>query len=337
MNNNYKNDKIDFVITWVDGSDPKWLKEKIKYEKQAGFTNDSRAIRYRDFDLLKYWFRAVETNAPWVHKIYFVTWGHIPKWLNTDNEKLVIVKHSDFIPKQYLPTFNSCAIEMNLHRIKGLSENFVYFNDDMYVLNKTKPTDFFKHGLPCDTAIADAITPTGKDDFHHTYVNNSSVINRHFTIKQAIKKHPFKWFNIKYGARQIFTLFMLSKKSFSVIKSFHMPSSLVKSSFTYLWKNEYSAMDKTCSKKFRSIDGVNPWLVQNLQIANGSFAPRTPKIGKLIALKDNTTEVKKLISLGKNKLICLNDSSEIQDFQKVKNDIRNSFEKRFPNKSSYEV
>ena len=91
--------------------------------------------------------------APWVNHIYFVTWGHIPSWLNTDHPKLTVVKHEDYIPKQYLPTFSSHPIELNMHRIRGLSEQFVYFNDDTFIINKMEPEDFFRNGLPRDYCI----------------------------------------------------------------------------------------------------------------------------------------------------------------------------------------
>ena len=72
---------IDFVILWVDGNDPAWLSEKQKY--QGSVENESNSVnRYRDWGLLPYWFRAVEQFSPWVHKIFFVTWGHIPSFLN---------------------------------------------------------------------------------------------------------------------------------------------------------------------------------------------------------------------------------------------------------------
>ena len=72
---------IDFVIPWVDGSDPAWRKEKYKY---MGIDEpDAGDERYRDMGLLKYWFRAVEAYAPWVNQIHFITWGHLPDWLNT--------------------------------------------------------------------------------------------------------------------------------------------------------------------------------------------------------------------------------------------------------------
>ena len=137
MSENYP---IDFVVTWVDGNDPIWQAEKAKYSPNKNA--DNRNVRFRDWDNMQYWFRAVEKFAPWVNKIHFVTYGHLPKWLNTDNPKLNIVKHSDFIPKEYLPTFSSHSIELNLHRIEGLAERFVYFNDDMFltILSKKSPT-----------------------------------------------------------------------------------------------------------------------------------------------------------------------------------------------------
>ena len=77
------NEPIDFVIAWVDGNDQKWKREKEWYARRDAKQSlcDNREERYRDWDNLQYWFRGVEKNAPWVHKIYFVTCGHLPKWL----------------------------------------------------------------------------------------------------------------------------------------------------------------------------------------------------------------------------------------------------------------
>ena len=85
----------------------------------------------------------VERHAPWVNNIYLITNGQRPKWLNVNHPKLKWVRHEEFIPEEYLPTFNSSAIEMNIHRIDGLSENFVLFNDDMYLIQDVKYSDFF--------------------------------------------------------------------------------------------------------------------------------------------------------------------------------------------------
>ena len=107
-----KQTQIDFVVTWVDDRDLEWRKERAKYSGDRG--TDNRDERYRDWDLLRYWFRGVEKYAPWVRKIHFVTWGHLPAWLDTSNPKLHIVKHEDYISKEYLPFRQS--ISQNNHR-----------------------------------------------------------------------------------------------------------------------------------------------------------------------------------------------------------------------------
>ena len=117
---------IDFVVTWLDSSDPNWQKSLAEYSPNT--KGDKGKARFRDMRLFHYWFRAVEMYAPWVHKVFLITNGKYPDWINKDNPKLVLVKHEDYMPKECLPTFNSCAIELHMHKIKGLSEHFVYFN-----------------------------------------------------------------------------------------------------------------------------------------------------------------------------------------------------------------
>ena len=125
---------IDIVLPWVDGSDKAWQKCKAEYLNEP--LADAREERFRDWGVLKYVFRSIETNLPWARTVHFVTWGHIPKWLNCAHPKLKIVRHEDFIPQEYLPTFSSHPIELNLHRISELESKFVYFNDDMFILHK---------------------------------------------------------------------------------------------------------------------------------------------------------------------------------------------------------
>ena len=99
-------EKIDFVVTWVDSDDPKWQQEKEKYSPEKSFSAsvDNRKERYRDMGTLKYFFRAIDKYAPWVNKVYFVTCGQKPQWLNENCEKLVLVNHSDYMPEEYLFT-----------------------------------------------------------------------------------------------------------------------------------------------------------------------------------------------------------------------------------------
>ena len=100
--------KIDFVVTWLDPSDPEWQKQYELYKDAKG---DKSKARFREMNIFRYWFRAVEKYAPWVNKVFLITNGKFPDWINKDNPKLVLVKHEDYIPAEYLPTFNSCTIE----------------------------------------------------------------------------------------------------------------------------------------------------------------------------------------------------------------------------------
>src|SRR5699024_4961874 len=189
----------------VDGNDPEWQKEKMLYDESN--KGDKRNIRFRDWDNLQYWFRGVEKYANWVNKIHFVTWGHVPEWLNTEHPKLNVVKHEEYIPERYLPTFSARPIEINLHRIPGLSEKFVYFNDYMFLLNKLTPEDFFIKGKPCDTAALDIAVK--RDEVHATSVFNSLlIINKHFNKKDSIKNNFGKWYNFKNGYPAIKTLLL---------------------------------------------------------------------------------------------------------------------------------
>lgn len=166
---------IDFAITWVDGADPEWRSERAKCSPASD--EDGSERRYRDWDLLRYWFRGVEKFAPWVRKIHFITWGHLPEWLNTENPKLHIVKHEDYIPNEFLPTFNSCTIELYLDRIEGLAEHFVYFNDDVFLTAQAKPEMFFSDGKPCDMLALQPIV-ANKDNpvMPYIYLNTSMVL-----------------------------------------------------------------------------------------------------------------------------------------------------------------
>ena len=172
--------KIDFVVTWVDGNDPEWRKQKNEYSPKK--TEEADACRYRDMDIFNYWFRAVETYAPWVNKVYLVTWGHLPTWLNTNHPKLVVVKHEDYIPEEYRPTFSSRPIELNFHRIQGLSEHFVTFNDDTIINAPITPEFFFKKGLPCDFLNIEGLyVSEHRETFAHARVNNTWMLNNKFS------------------------------------------------------------------------------------------------------------------------------------------------------------
>ena len=136
--------KIDIVYTWVDNT-PEFLRELQTY--QTDFTPESH---YRDNDELKYSLRSVELFAPWVNHIYIVLKdGQFIPWLDKNNSRITIIYHSQIIPSKYLPTFNSIVIESFLHHIPGLSEYYLYINDDILFWNPILPSDFFTPSGKC--------------------------------------------------------------------------------------------------------------------------------------------------------------------------------------------
>ncbi|MBQ7982185.1 MAG: Stealth CR1 domain-containing protein [Clostridia bacterium] len=193
---------IDFVVLWVDGADPVWREKRAYWAAQVcgvqktDADNGHAENRFRDWDLMRYWFRGAEKFAPWVNRIWFVTDGQRPVWLNTDHPKLRVISHAEYLPADCLPTFNSNAIELGLHRIPDLSEHFVLFNDDMFLCAPTAPEDFFRDGKPCDAALMDAVTaPDPGDCLPHMLINNFAVINRQFSKRQVLREHFGKFFH----------------------------------------------------------------------------------------------------------------------------------------------
>lgn len=330
---NMMNLDIDFVIIWVDGQDEKWLSEKRQYspEKEA----DNREVRFRDWGNLRYWFRGVEKYAPFVRKIFFVTWGHIPSWLDTSNPKLEIVNHRDYIPSEYLPTFNSHTIELNLHRIKGLSEHFVYFNDDVFVVSPTKPEDYFKNGLPLDIFALNTVS-FGKDSVGHIIGSNMSVINENFKKKACFKQNLRKYLSPKYGKHLVRTMLLYKWHYFQGFYNNHLASNFLKSTFEEVWEKEPDILDQTCSCKFRSPTNVNQWLMKYWQLVKGSFAPMSAKAGKYFRARDNNDGLKSDVLFHKYKFICINDNEKLADFEKTKEEIIQMFEAILPEKSGFE-
>ena len=127
----------------------------------------------------------MERALPWIRKVHFVTWGHLPPWLNTEHPKLHIVRHDEFIPRAYLPTFSSSAIMLNIHRIPGLAEQFILSNDDFFYLDETAPEEYFQNGLPCDQLHIKPITEVCTDNFGYILWNNISCLNEHFDLRST--------------------------------------------------------------------------------------------------------------------------------------------------------
>lgn len=324
---------IDFVLLWVDGDDPAWQQE-FRAAKHAAH-EDASPIRYRDWRNLQYWFRAVERFAPWVRRIHFITWGHLPAWLDTAHPKLHVVRHGDYIPAAYLPTFNSNTIELNLHRIEGLAERFVLFNDDTFLLRPCRPGDFFRRGLPCDMARLSIVQPS---PVAHIVFNDLTLINAAHRKNDAVRRHPGKWFSLRYGAGDLLkSLLLMPWSAFPGIYDPHMPQPYLRSRFAQAWELWDAELDASCRNRFRTPTDHSHRLVRYDMLCRGEFMPRSLGDCRTMTPDDTTADaVARTIEAARCRMICLHDSPQIADFERVCERLRTAFDRLLPEKSSYE-
>jgi hypothetical protein len=139
---------VDVVYTWVDGSDPAWAARKAAAEGgvPSGDLNEfsHNESRFLSRDELRYSLRSLDAYAGWVRHVYLVTDQQVPAWLDTSNPRITVVDHRDlFAGRGRLPTFNSHAIESQLHHIRGLSDHYLYLNDDVFFGRPVGPERFF--------------------------------------------------------------------------------------------------------------------------------------------------------------------------------------------------
>ena len=326
---------IDFVITWVDGADRAWLTEKSKYAEIDDV--DVEISRYRDFGTLRYLLRSIEKFASWVRNVFLVTNGQIPEWLSCENPKLKLVKHSEYMPAEYLPTFSSHPIEWNFHRIKGLSEHFVYFNDDLILTNYVKPSDFFRNGLPLDTFGLGMVEPV--QFFSHIQFNHMVLLNSRFNFRSVLKTHRKKLLSLKNGKAAVRSLLLSKKQVFYGMYDTHLTMAFNKSMFEKVWEDNALEIDRTCKNKFRCQNDISIWVVRYYQMLTGAFVPRSNKFGKFLVIHDFIREekVRKNLMKGKCKVICLNDNDwDFADFDKECEAFNNIMSSFFCEKSSFE-
>lgn len=326
-------DDIDFVVTWVDDGDPKWQLKRSQYISGER-TLMNNEVRYRDYGTLRYWFRAVEKYAPWVHKVFVITDNQFPDWLDENNDKIVFVNHNDYIDEKYLPTFNSDVIELNIANIRNLSEKFVLFNDDVFLNDFVTEKDFFKGGLPVDTGTFQPTMPTS--EFTHVVLNDLLLINKWFDKKNVLKSHKTKLYSKKYGLKRLISA--ATCLPFNKIIGFydsHITTPYLKSNFKKVILMAKDDVEQTNKNKFRKNSDVNHWLIRYFEYCKGLYVPQKNGFGKYYEL-NNIKEFSDDIKKSTHKVICVNDvdSKEAIEGKQV---LKKLLEKKFNQKSSFEI
>lgn len=333
---------IDLVLPWVDGNDQEWRKEKAKYAN----TNymDKSDSRYRDWGNLRYVFRGIDQFLPWINHVFFITNGQKPEWLNLNHPKLRFVTHQDYMPSEYLPTFSSIPIELNLHRIKDLSEHFIYMNDDMAFLRPQKREDYFDDdGKPYDYTYQHSIfNVKGDNGFGVNVIEFCclGLINGHFRKKNVQKGHFMNWYGPYLGLRgQLLAILKARQKFFLGFDNPHSAQSFKKSTWEEVWQAEPSYLHQSSLCKFRENMNVSQYLFRYWQLAKNDFHPRRFKDRLFFNVcDDNLQEVVNTILSNRCSVVCINDSENyhISDFEKTKALINGALNKVLPEKSSFE-
>ncbi|MFI5617919.1 stealth family protein [Streptomyces sp. NPDC051567] len=190
---------VDAVYTWVDGADPRWRARRAQVLDEPYHEQAANEARYLSRDELRYSLRSLHLYAPWVRHVHLVTDGQRPDWLAESHPALTVVDHRDvFTDPAALPTFNSHAIESRLHHIDGLSEHFLYFNDDFFLGSPLTPQDFFLANGTTKFFPSEALLPPGSLSVRDVPssvagMNNRVLLEDRFgvTVTQKMRHIPY--------------------------------------------------------------------------------------------------------------------------------------------------
>lgn len=328
-------DPIDIVVPWVDGGDPFWQAERAQAAPEQD--GDSGVARYREWGFFRYWFRSISRYASWVRRVHLITWGHLPPWLNTDHPALHIVNHRDYIPAEYLPTFNSHTIELNLHRIPGLARQFVYFNDDVYLTAPTHPADFFRQSLPVDAAVLGRVSIADRHSYMpYLYLNMLGCINEIFSKSRAIYRHPGRWLNLRYGKGLLRNVYLLPGRGIPGFQNFHSCLPYTVDTLQQVWAAFPEELDRTCRHRFRSREDVNQYLFRYWRLMRGEFMPGKPKACWLTIGEDAPETIRRALHSRRWRVVCLNDDPVSGAVWEQRQQLAEILEEKFPCPCSFE-
>jgi len=237
---------IDVVITWVDDQTPGYRNLLKTYAKTVPDLDPSRT---RDtLELLRFNLRALERHAPWVNRVFLFTCRpQVPDWLDTAHPRLTVVHHDEVIPPALLPTFNSFAIISHLHLIPGLSDRFLYLEDDMLLLE--------------DVTLADFTSDDGRPLVFET----AKPTPRHDTIRDPATERPWN-LALAEANRLLDEAFGSARRSYVN----HVPLLIEKAQWRAMAERFPAAFAATRAARFRAAGNVAPeYLYPQLMLAQG--------------------------------------------------------------------
>lgn len=251
---------IDIVITWVDGDDPIHKKKREKYLASSNlqqYDDIAGTTRYRSVGEIDYCVASILRFAPFVNHIYIVTDNQDPqldpfinKYFPENQIPISIIDHKTIFKgyEEYLPTFNSLSIETMLYRIPGLSENFVYLNDDFMLTAPIKPEDWFINDMPVIYGY-----------WHYTF---TARLMR--TIGKLKKGHSaFKFRDSMLNAATI----LGKKASWKFFRIVHAPLALKRSLYERFYQEHPNLLVHNIQHRFREKTQYNPQVLFQTMMA----------------------------------------------------------------------
>ena len=259
--------EVDLVYLWVSGQDPKHRAKRNRWLEQYGlppklFNPD---VRYVEEDELRYSLRSVEAFAPWVRRIFIVTDDQVPTWLNVAHPKIRMVSQQGLIPRaEWSPTFNSVAIEAQLHLIPDLSEHFIHINDDFFLGQPVRKEDFFAR-LPDGRVVMRAM-------FSSDYANYDVWITPAHQVSYTA--HGRLWM---YSYNNLKVL-LEARRPWRKIRfaDFHQAQSVLKSELRRATEDFPRQYEQTSASRFRNAYDINFLsLMRYRALDNGWAVPGT--------------------------------------------------------------
>ena len=256
MVNNLKNSfPIDAVIAWVDGNDKAHQEKMLPFVEKRQLNLKEFRIRFNQVDEIKFTLDSILKFAPFIRHIYIVTDNQTPSFLKSESNQskysnVSMIDHKIIFSgmEEYLPTFNSRSIETRLYKIPNLSEHFIYFNDDMFLINPVTPTDFFIDGFPVLRGKWKKLDEDKKfKTFKEKYLKKTKQGNHRKAQQKGAKIAGFK----KY------------------YKFHHTPKPLRKSTFETFFESNKDIETENIRYKFRNLHQFTPQgLANHIEIKN---------------------------------------------------------------------
>jgi hypothetical protein len=309
---------IDVVFSWANGDDPVYLAERQRLMGHGDAErSDGDPARYRQIDELRFALRSVHAFAPWVRHIFVATDSPVPDWLDREHPKVTFVRSEEFFADpSVLPTFNSHAVESQLHRIPGLAEHFLYSNDDMFFGRPVTPAMFFSPGGISRFIEATVRIGLGESSPIRTGHDNAMRVNR------ALLKERF--------ARTITRHLE------------HCPTPMRRSVLEELEREFPADFARTGASRFRSADDIS--VTNSLYHYYALLTGRAvAQVGLSVSYVETTlgvsaTHLRRLERGRRHEMFCLNDGSEPEIDEAVRIATVTSFlERYFPVPGPWEL